>query len=246
MLWRCRWRGERIHRLIKEWPWALAASGNIGTVFIAYYAPRWEQMIGWRNVFGLMAIPVVVTSAVFLALVRDDRAVGLRSVSEGDRTVRWWHAAAALIRHRSMYWLCCIYGVTFGGFVGLCSVLPLFFHDYYGMNLLSAGTMTALCGLAGSVIRPLGGYVADRIGGLASLRVVLPFIVLTVASIGYLPPLEWCVPFMIVAVGMMGFGNGAVFRSSLTGFTHRSDWRPASWGRREASAGFSCRLCWAP
>ena len=52
-----------------------AASGNIGTVFIAYYAPRWEQMIGWRNVFGLMAVPVVVTSAVFLALVRDDRAV---------------------------------------------------------------------------------------------------------------------------------------------------------------------------
>ena len=72
--------------------------------------------------------------------------------------------------------------------------------------------MTALCGLAGSVIRPLGGYVADLIGGLASLRVVLPFIVLTVASIGYLPPLEWCVPFMIVAVGMMGFGNGAVFQ----------------------------------
>jgi NNP family nitrate/nitrite transporter-like MFS transporter len=190
----------------------LAASGNIGTVFIAYYAPRWEQMIGWRNVFGLMAIPVVVTSAVFLALVRDDRAVGLRSVSEGDRTVRWWHAAAALIRHRSMYWLCSIYGVTFGGFVGLCSVLPLFFHDNYGMNLLSAGTMTALCGFAGSVIRPLGGYVADRIGGLASLRMVLPLIVLTVASIGYLPSLEWCVPFMIVAVGMMGFGKGAVFQ----------------------------------
>src|SRR6476659_2211656 len=100
--WRCRWRSERIHRLI------------------------------WRNVFGLMAIPVVVTLAVFLALVRDDRAVGPRSVSEGDRTVRWWHAAAALIRHRSMYWLCSIYGVTFGGFVGLCSVLPLFFHDNYG------------------------------------------------------------------------------------------------------------------
>ena len=63
----------------------------------------------------------------------------------------------------------------------------------------------------------------SRIGSVAwrSLRVVLPLIVLTVASIGYLPPLEWCVPFMIVAVGMMGFGNGAVFRSSLTGFTQQ-------------------------
>jgi len=65
-----------------------------------------------------------------------------------------------------MYWLCCIYGVTFGGFVGLYSVLPLFFHDYYGMNLLSAGTMTALCGLAGSVMRPLGVDMG-RIGSVA-------------------------------------------------------------------------------
>jgi NNP family nitrate/nitrite transporter-like MFS transporter len=190
----------------------LAASGNIGTVFIAYYAPRWEQMIGWHNVFGLMAIPVVVTLAVFLTLVRDDRSAEPHTVPETDHTVRWWHAAAVLIRHRSMYWLCGIYGVTFGGFVGLCSVLPLFFHDYYGMNLLSAGTMTALSGLAGSLIRPLGGYVADRIGGLASLRVALPLIVLTVTNIGYLPPLEWCVPLMIVTVGIMGFGNGAVFQ----------------------------------
>ena len=88
--------------------------------------------------------------------------------------------------------LCCFYGVTFGGFVGLCSVLPIFLHDQYGMNLCHAGSMTALCGLLGSVIRPLGGYVADRLGGLACCRLIVG--IATVAGIGYLPSLEWACP----------------------------------------------------
>jgi NNP family nitrate/nitrite transporter-like MFS transporter len=180
--WRCRWRGERIHRLI------------------------------WRNVFGLMAIPVVVTLAVFLSLVRDDRAVGPRSVSKGDRTVRWWHAAVALIRHRShvlvvlhlwrdVWRICRTVQCPAAVFSRLLwNESPLRRDDDGALWSCRKRHATSRC-----------GYGADRISGLASLRVVLPLIVLIVASIGYLPPLEWCVPFMIVAVGMMGFGNGAVF-----------------------------------
>lgn len=190
----------------------LVASGNIGTVFIAYAAPRWEQVIGWRNVFGLMSIPIVITLGLFLTLVRDDHAGDHRVAKMKDRPVRWWHAVAHLSRRRAMYGLCLLYAVTFGGFVGLCSVLPMFFYDQYGMDLVTAGTMTALCGFAGSVIRPFGGYVADRIGGRETLRIVLPLIVFLVVGIGYLPPLHIGVVLMIAAVGMMGWGNGAVFQ----------------------------------
>jgi NNP family nitrate/nitrite transporter-like MFS transporter len=164
----------------------LAASGNIGTVFIAYYAPRWEQMIGWRNVFGLMAIPVVVTLAVFLSLVRDDRAVGPRSVSKGDRTVRWWHAAVALIRHRShvlvvlhlwrdVWRICRTVQCPAAVFSRLLwNESPLRRDDDGALWSCRKRHATSRC-----------GYGADRISGLASLRVVLPLIVLIVASIGY-------------------------------------------------------------
>ena len=189
----------------------LAASGNVGTVFIMFGAPRWAALIGWQAVFGLMAVPVVLTLVLFLALVRDDRApengTGLR-----DASARWWHAAVDLIQLRSMYWLCLAYAVTFGGFVGLCSVLPIFFHDQYGMDLVEAGSMTALCGLGGSVIRPLGGYVADRTGGVRTLRLVFPMIVFLTIGIGYLPPIWIAVSLMVLAIGVMGFGNGAVFQ----------------------------------
>ena len=172
-------------------------------------------MIGWRNVFGLMAVPVVVTSAVFLAWSETIVRSVARSVSEGDPRCAGGMPPQHSFGIAQCIGCVCIYAVTFGGFVGLCSVLPLFFHDQYGMDLLvSAGTMTALCGLAGSRHSPISVDMS-RIGSAAwrSLRVVLPIImVLTSGGIGYLPPCEWCGVLMILAVGIMGFGNGAVFQ----------------------------------
>lgn len=189
----------------------LAASGNIGTVFIMFCAPRWGAMIGWQQVFGLMAVPILIILALFVILVQDNGTPASEGVRR-DSNARWWHVAAELMQHRSMYWLCFAYAVTFGGFVGLCSLLPIFFHDQYGMDLVTSGTMTALCGLGGSLIRPLGGYVADRISGVRALRLVFPTIMVLTIGIGYLPPMWAAVSLMALAVGVMGFGNGAVFQ----------------------------------
>ena len=69
-----------------------------------------------------------------------------------------------------MYWLCFLYAVTFGGFVGFSSYLPIFLHDQYQVGMVMAGALTALCGFVGSLARPFGGFVADRIGGLSLLK----------------------------------------------------------------------------
>ncbi len=111
-----------------------------------------------------------------------------------------------------MYWLCVLYAVTFGGFVGFCSMLPMFLHDQYALDMVSAGSLTALCGLLGSFVRPLGGYVADRVGGLQILASVLLIIGAFVALIGELPTLPWATGFLVCAVTAMGFGNGVVFQ----------------------------------
>ena len=188
----------------------LAASGNIGTVFVMFCGPRWAATIGWQQVFGLMGVPILITLGLFMLLVRDDRACS--AASERRDSARWWDVAAELMQQRSLYWLYGAYAVTFGGFVGLCSLLPIFFHDQYGMDLVTSGTMTALCGLGGSVIRPLGGYVADRISGVRALRLVFPTIMVLTIGIGYLPAMWVAVSLMVLAVGAMGFGNGAVFQ----------------------------------
>lgn len=185
----------------------VAASANSGTVLAAFFAPRLGEVVGWHGVFGLMAIPVVLTLVLFTALVRDDAG----SVSR-EAGGHWWSTMAGLVRQPAVYWLCFVYAVTFGGFVGFCSFLPIFLHDQYGLDLVVAGSLTALCGLAGSLIRPFGGYAADRKGGLRVLQVVFPVIAGLIIVIGQLPHIRWAASFLVAAIAAMGFGNGVVFQ----------------------------------
>lgn len=185
----------------------IAASANSGTVLAMFFAPRISQLVGWHGVFGLSAVPLVITTILFRLLVQSD--------ADQPRTERhrfWWNALAELLRRRSAYWLCFLYAVTFGGFVGLCSTLPIFLHDQYGLDLVEAGSVTALCGLLGSLIRPLGGFVADRLGGVLVLGPVFVAIAGLMAGLGQLPPIEWALSLLIGTITVMGFGNGVVFQ----------------------------------
>ncbi len=183
----------------------LAASANVGTVLILFLAPRWVAVMDWHQVCAVMASIVVVTLVLFMFLVPQRQSNVVSSRTE------WWRNAAELIRRRSAYWLCFLYAVTFGGFVGFCSLLPLLLHDLYQLDAIMAGTIAAVCGLFGSLIRPVGGYVADRLGGLRTLYYALPVIVGSLVAVTS-PSLPLAVAMMLLATGAMGFGNGAVFQ----------------------------------
>lgn len=185
----------------------VAASANSGIVLAAFFAPRLAHVVGWHGVFGLMAAPVVITLVLYGALVRRD----IGGVS-GERGAGGWDHVSGLLRQPFSYWLCFLYAVTFGGFAGLSSYLPIFLHDHYALDVVTAGSVTALCGLAGSLIRPWGGHIADRAGGKAVLAWVFPIMAGLVIVVGALPPLAWAVPALVAAVAGMGFGNGVVFR----------------------------------
>jgi NNP family nitrate/nitrite transporter-like MFS transporter len=183
----------------------LAATGNVGTVLILFLAPRWAAVMDWHHVCAVMAGIVGVTLVLFALLVPREQP------SLAPHRAEWWHNVAELIRRRSAYWLCFLYAITFGGFVGFCSLLPLLLHDLYQLDAVMAGTVAALCGLFGSLIRPVGGYVADRQGGLRILYYVLPVIVGSVVAVTS-PSLPTAVAMMVIATGAMGFGNGVVFQ----------------------------------
>lgn len=184
----------------------LVASGNIGTVLILFLAPRWEAALGWHGACAVLLLPLVLTGGLFARLVREEAMP--RSTIGG----LWWRTAWDMLRMPSVYWLCLIYGITFGGFVGLTSFLPMLLHDHYGRDPIVGGALAALCGLTGSLIRPVGGHVADRWG---SLRVLVGmFAVLAVTSLlaASLPELAWAVGVFILLVAVMGFGNGVIFQ----------------------------------
>ncbi len=185
----------------------IAASANSGTVLAMFLAPRLANSVGWHGVFGVTLVPVLVTAILFAFMVRGDEQVGWLKPREP-----WWDDLREGLSQPAMHWLCLLYAVTFGGFVGVCSFLPIFLHDQYGFDRVTAGSITALGGLLGSFIRPLGGYTADRLGGIRVLPFVFGAIATIVAGVGWLPEAAWGVALLMAGLAAMGFGNGVVFQ----------------------------------
>ncbi|MBU0601854.1 MAG: NarK/NasA family nitrate transporter [Gammaproteobacteria bacterium] len=182
----------------------IAGAGNSGTALAALFAPGLAIAFGWTNVFGLALIPLVAVFIFYLAVAKDSpECPPPKTMSEYLK----------VLRDRDAWWFMFFYSVTFGGFVGLASSLTIYFNTQYGLNAQTAGYFTAACVFAGSLVRPIGGNVADRIGGIRSLSamylVAAAFLVL--ASFGL--PTAWMAAVAFVgAMLALGMGNGAVFQ----------------------------------
>jgi len=182
----------------------IAGAGNSGTVFAALLAPGLAVAYGWENVLGLAAIPLVATLVIYLLMAKD---------SPECPPAKPLADYLKILRDRDAWWFMFFYGVTFGGFVGLASSLTIYFNDQYGLTPVVAGYFTAACVFAGSLVRPLGGMVADRVGGIKSLSLMYIFAagLLGVASFG--PPRAWmALALFVPAMLFLGMGNGAVFQ----------------------------------
>jgi len=216
----------------------IAASANSGTVLAMFLAPRLANSVGWHGVFGVTLVPVLVTAILFAFMVRGDEQVG-RLIPRGH----WWQDLREGLAQPSMHWLCLLYAVTFGGFVGVCSFLPIFLHDQYGFDRVTAGSITALGGLLGSFIRPLGGYAADRLGGIRVLPFVFAAIAATVAGVGWLPEAAWGVVLLMAGLAAMGFGNGVVFQVVSDRFSKQMGLASGVIGAAGGIGGFLLPLC---
>ena len=78
---------------------------------------------------------------------------------------------------------------------------------------MQAGYFTAACVFAGSLVRPMGGALADRIGGIRTLLVMymLAALFLVIVSFG-MPSAGLALLVFILGMGSLGVGNGAVFQ----------------------------------
>ena len=182
----------------------IAGAGNSGTAFAALFAPGLAIAFGWQNVFGLALIPLAVALAVYLIFAKDaPSSPPPKSLSE------YLH----VLKDKDAWWFMFFYAVTFGGFSGLASSLTIYFNTQYGLTPVMAGYFTAACVFAGSLVRPLGGRLADRVGGIKTLSIMylLAAIFLFIASTGLQSAVSAVVVF-VLAMLALGTGKGAVFQ----------------------------------
>ena len=182
----------------------IAGAGNSGTALAALLAPSLATAYGWGNVFGIVLVPLTIVFVIYLIMAKD-----APECPPPKRLVEY----LAVLKDKDAWWFMFFYAVTFGGFVGLASSLTIYFNTQYGLDAKTAGFFTAACVFAGSLVRPIGGGVADRIGGIRSLTAMyaLAAVFLGIVSIG-LPQAWMALSVFVLAMLALGMGNGAVFQ----------------------------------
>lgn len=181
----------------------IAGAGNSGTVISTLFAPILAAKFGWHVTMALATLPVLVTFAIF-AFMASDSPTHPKPKTLADY--------ATVLRIGDLWWFCFFYSITFGGFLALVSYLAIFFNTAYNVDKVSVGVLVAIASLFGSVLRPVGGYIADRIGGVTLARAVLVVFALLCVGIAVYPPLSICQLLVFAAVGCLGMGNGAIFQ----------------------------------
>ena len=177
-------------------------AGNIGQSLAAFGSPLLASTLGFRWGFWTFGLLLLTCLIVFWIGGRNAlRRSPPKSFSDMLRPLR-----------ESMSWVLSLYYfLTFGGFVAMAIYLPTFLTDMFGLTPQDAGFRTAGFVVLATVMRPIGGWLADRIGGRAILLWVFP--VTAMMAIFMACPLMST--FTIGALGMaaaIGLGNGAVFK----------------------------------
>jgi len=182
----------------------IAGAGNSGTALAALFAPALAIAFGWRNVLALAVLPLLLALVVYVLLARD---------SPNQPPPKPVKAYFAPLSSGDAWWFMFFYAVSFGGFSGLSSSLTIYFNDQYGLPPVTAGYMTAACVFAGSLVRPFGGALADRVGGIRSLMLMYGVAAAALFVVGTnLPTPLSAVSVFVVAMLALGMANGAVFQ----------------------------------
>jgi len=178
-------------------------AGNVGQSLAAFGAPLIAAALGMRWGFWIFGVVTFGWLMLYLALAKDPPGVvrpkSFRESLQPLKTVDSWIL--------SLY-----YFLTFGGFVAMSVYLPTFLTDLFRLTPQNAGLRTAGFVLLATAMRPIGGMLADKIGGQKVLLFVFPFTAIMALFMAG-PPL--ITTFTIGALGMaiaIGLGNGAVFK----------------------------------
>lgn len=181
----------------------IAGAGNSGTAIATFFAPMLAKHYGWQTVYGFAGLMMLLPFLVMLFFAKEppDREGEhsfldhIKCLFQGDG---WMFNA--------------VYIITFGGFLGLATYLPTFFHDQFGIDPAEAKWYTTFAVLMGSGTRVLGGYLADKLGGILAVSVVLLAVVGAFLATSVAPSLMVTVILLICCFAFLGMGNGALFQ----------------------------------
>ena len=180
----------------------IAGAGNSGTALAALFAPRLAMHYGWQHVYGFAAAMMLLPLIVMIVFAKEPPDIEHQSLR--DHLNCLWEKDGWAFN--------LIYIITFGGFIGLATFLPSFFYTQFHVTKVQAGSLTVLATLTGSATRVLGGWFADRIGGITTLSVVFLIAIAGLFGLIATPSLLVTTLLFMLCFAALGAGNGATFQ----------------------------------
>ncbi len=190
--------------------WALglnAGGGNIGVPVIQLVGLLIIATAGTgapRILLGVY-IPLIVIAAV-LAAVKMDNLTSVRNDTGAFRES---------IRERQTWIMSFLYIGTFGSFIGYSFAFGLVLQNQFGRTPLEAAAVTFIGPLLGSLIRPVGGQLADRLGGArVTFWNFLAMVAATAVIIGAsaVDSLALFTAGFVLLFVLTGIGNGSTYK----------------------------------
>ncbi|QOR62573.1 MFS transporter [Sulfurovum sp. ST-21] len=199
----------------------IAGAGNIGVVLDFLFAPKIAEKWGWEAVFGVGAAMAIVVFIAYLFLAKNapETVYKARPKKVSDYF--------KLLRDKDTWWFNLFYAISFGGFVGFAGYMKVYLMNTYqadmaafGLDVLDepnvkviAGYFGALTIFAGAVLRPVGGNIADRIGGVKALYFFYGSVAVLAAILALIElPFFVAIAVLFFIMASLGMANGAVFQ----------------------------------
>lgn len=189
----------------------IAGAGNSGTALATFFGPQLAASVGWHNVFGLAIIPLLLVFIAYAFMAKD---------SPNQPAPKKMSDYMAAFKNIDTWWFSLFYSITFGGFVGFSNYFAIFFYDVYGdkavaggLSKVEIGYLVTVTVIAGSFFRPIGGYIADRIGGMKFMLLLYAVVSVSAFAISTMPS-SFMVMLALTSIMMacLGMGNGSIFQ----------------------------------
>ncbi len=211
------WYPPRLQGLVL----GLAGAGNIGVVIDYIFAPKIAEIWGWPAVFLVGGILSTIILLTYILMAKDapPEVYTPRKKRLSDYI--------KLLKDKDTWWFSLFYAVSFGGFVGFANYMKVYLMNVYkpemaeiGMKILSegnvkvvAGYFGALCIFAGAMLRPVGGAIADKMGGVKSLYIFYGAVAaLALLNATLVNNFYVAIVVLFLIMAFLGMANGAVFQ----------------------------------
>lgn len=211
------WYPQRLQGVVL----GIAGIGNMGVVLGFLFAPKIAELWGWQSVFLIAAILSLLVFITYILMAKDaPQEIYTPHVKKLSDYIR-------LFKDKDTWWFNFFYAVSFGTFVGFAVYMKVYLMGMYfdemevfGETILGedninvvAGYFAALCIMSGALLRPIGGAIADRMGGIISLYIFFANVIIFIVISAFIPLPFWIAIFvMFLIMANLGMANGAVFQ----------------------------------